>query len=83
MASTTRAPFRVRPPELPEGLVVRDRLLDQLRQRFDRRLTVVRAGPGFGKTTLLAHVVIENVSTPSGSTCGCYCSSRTADPTIS
>ncbi len=66
MASTTRAPFRLRPPELPDGLVVRDRLLDQLRQRFDRRLTVVRAGPGFGKTTLLAHAVIENALDPVG-----------------
>ncbi len=63
---TTRAPFRARPPELPDGLVVRDRLLDQLRERFDRRLTVVRAGPGFGKTTLLAHAIVENTLDPVG-----------------
>jgi DNA-binding SARP family transcriptional activator len=63
---STRTPFRVRPPELPDGLVVRDRLLDDLRQRFDRRLTVVRAGPGFGKTTLLAHAIVENTLDPDG-----------------
>jgi ATP/maltotriose-dependent transcriptional regulator MalT len=66
VGATTRAPFRVRPPELPGGLVVRDRLLDELRQRFDRRLTVVRAGPGFGKTTLLAHAIVENALDPNG-----------------
>jgi DNA-binding SARP family transcriptional activator len=46
--------------------VVRDRLLDELRQRFDRRLTVVRAGPGFGKTTLLTHAIVENTLDPGG-----------------
>lgn len=66
MVASTRAPFRVRPPELPAGLVVRDRLLDVLRQRFDRRLTVVRAGPGFGKTTLLSHAIGENALDPEG-----------------
>lgn len=66
MVATTRAPFRVRPPELPDGLVVRDRLLDELRSRFDRRLTVVRAGPGFGKTTLLTHAIVENALDPDG-----------------
>ena len=66
MVVTTRAPFRARPPELPDGLVVRDRLLDQLRERFDRRLTVVRAGPGFGKTTLLTHAIVENTLDPVG-----------------
>lgn len=66
MVVTTRAPFRAWPPELPDGLVVRDRLLDQLRQRFDRRLTVVRAGPGFGKTTLLTHAIVENTLDPVG-----------------
>lgn len=66
MVATTRAPFRVRPPELPDGLVVRDRLLDELRHRFDRRLIVVRAGPGFGKTTLLTHAIVENALDPVG-----------------
>lgn len=66
MVATTRAPFRVRPPELPDGLVVRDRLLEQVRQRFDRRLTVIRAGPGFGKTTLLSHAIAENALDPAG-----------------
>jgi DNA-binding SARP family transcriptional activator len=66
VVATTRAPFRVRPPELPDGLVVRDRLLDELGHRFDRRLTVVRAGPGFGKTTLLTHAIVENALDPVG-----------------
>ena len=66
MVAMARAPFRVRPPELPDGLVVRDRLLDQVRERFDRRLTVVRAGPGFGKTTLLTHALVENALDPLG-----------------
>jgi len=47
-------------------MVYRDRLLEQLRQRFDHRLTVLRAGAGFGKTTLLAHAVAENRLDPIG-----------------
>jgi DNA-binding SARP family transcriptional activator len=51
---------------LPDGFVYRARLLDEMRARFDRRLTVVRAGAGFGKTTLLAHAVSENRLDPLG-----------------
>jgi len=47
-------------------LVHRPRLLDDLGHRFERRLTVVRAGAGFGKTTLLAHAIAENVLDPVG-----------------
>ncbi len=66
MATARRAPFRLRPPEPPRGLVDRARLLDVLRGRFDRRLTVVRGGAGFGKTTLLAHAMAENLLDPFG-----------------
>jgi DNA-binding SARP family transcriptional activator len=53
-------PFRHAPPELDAHLVTRSRLLAALRDRFDRRLTLVVAGAGFGKTTLLAQAVAEN-----------------------
>ncbi len=42
-------------PQLARGLVERSRLLDQLNQGLDqRRLTIVSAPPGYGKTTLVA-----------------------------
>lgn len=66
MVASERAPFRFRPPEPPAGLVIRERLLDELRGRFERRVTVVQAGAGFGKTTLLAHAVAENRLDPLG-----------------
>ena len=66
MTASNRAPFRLHPPDLPDRMVYRDRLLEQLRQRFDHRLTVLRAGAGFGKTTLLAHAVTENRLDPVG-----------------
>lgn len=66
MTAYARAPFRFRPPDLPQTLVYRDRLLRDLRQRFEHRLTVLRAGAGFGKTTLLAHAVAENLLDPLG-----------------
>ena len=59
-ARPSRAAFRHDPPELGPGLVLRGRLVAALRGRFERRLTVVSAGAGFGKTTLLAQAVAEN-----------------------
>jgi DNA-binding SARP family transcriptional activator/ATP/maltotriose-dependent transcriptional regulator MalT len=47
-------------------MLVRPRLLSALRSRFERRVTVVLAGPGFGKTTLLAQSVAENALDPLG-----------------
>lgn len=57
-----RGPTSLRhtPPDLGAGVVLRPRLIEPLRGRFDRRLTVLVAGPGFGKTTLLAQAVHEN-----------------------
>ena len=66
MTSSSSVPFRLNPPELPPGLVRRPRLLDELRRRFERRLTVVVGGAGFGKTTLLAQALAENQMDPFG-----------------
>ena len=43
-------------PELPAGHVRREALVPQLESLLERRLTVVQAPAGFGKTTLLADV---------------------------
>lgn len=42
-------------PRLLRSLVYRLRLLDHLKQRLHRRLTLVCAPAGYGKTTLVAH----------------------------
>ncbi|MFF0339144.1 LuxR C-terminal-related transcriptional regulator [Kribbella sp. NPDC004875] len=41
-------------PQLPSGLVVRPRLVDKLEEGTAGRLTLVSAGPGWGKTSLVA-----------------------------
>jgi DNA-binding SARP family transcriptional activator len=46
--------------------MLRPRLLDLLQARFRTRLTTVTAGPGFGKTSLLAQAVAENQLAPRG-----------------
>lgn len=50
------------PPKRNPGdnSVVRERLLPVLRERFDRRLTVIVGGAGFGKSTLLRQALMEN-----------------------
>jgi LuxR family transcriptional regulator, maltose regulon positive regulatory protein len=50
----------------PLGPLVRPRLLEVLASRFDRRLTLVQAGPGFGKTTLLTQALHEHALSPIG-----------------
>ena len=47
-------PFRFHPPALIAGAMVRDRLLDRLTLRWDRRVTSMVGGAGFGKTVLLS-----------------------------
>lgn len=54
-------------------MLVRPRLLSTLRGRFERRVTVVVGGPGFGKTTLLAQAVAENSLDPLGIDCWVRC----------
>ena len=58
--------FRTQAPVLRPGLVRRPRLLAQLAERFERRLTVVVAGAGYGKTTLLGQAISENHLDPRG-----------------
>lgn len=48
------------------GEVVRERLLSVLRGRHDRRLTLVVAGAGFGKTTLLRQMTTDAAVNPLG-----------------
>ena len=47
---------KVRPPEAPKGYVSRPSLARRLEGVLQRRLTVLQAPAGFGKTTLLADV---------------------------
>lgn len=61
------SPFRHAPPRLPiRGLLIRERLDALLRERFARRLTVLVAGAGFGKTTLLAQAFERHRGAPRG-----------------
>jgi ATP/maltotriose-dependent transcriptional regulator MalT/DNA-binding SARP family transcriptional activator len=53
-APTRSVDAKTRPPRLPHDYVERARLLDWLDGALSRRLTTVVAGPGYGKTTLLA-----------------------------
>lgn len=58
--------LRYAPPLAERGLVLRPRLLEKLRSRFDRPLTTIVAGAGCGKTTLLTQAVRENALSPLG-----------------
>ena len=58
--------LRYTPPLASRDLIVRPRLLDSLRSRFERPLTAVVAPAGFGKTTLLGQAVSENALSPVG-----------------
>src|SRR4051812_22996031 len=58
--------LRYAPPLASRDLIVRPRLLNALRSRFERPLTAVVASAGFGKTTLLGQAVSENVLSPAG-----------------
>lgn len=54
---------------VPQGnrqMIVRPRLLELVRGRFERAVTVIVAKPGSGKTTLLAQAVTENAMAPVG-----------------
>ncbi len=48
---------KLRPPRPPKNLVVRPRLLERLERDPERRLTLLSAPAGFGKTTLLGEWV--------------------------
>ena len=57
---------RLTPPVARRDMLLRRRLLAQLQARWQRRLVSVVAGPGFGKTVLLAQAVEENRLAPRG-----------------
>lgn len=59
-------PFRFAPPVLSRRALTRPRLLRPLLGRFTHRCTLVTAGAGHGKTTLLAQAVAENRFAPRG-----------------
>jgi DNA-binding SARP family transcriptional activator len=61
-----RRSFRSGPSELRRGLLLRARLLSVLVDRWSQRVTVLVAGPGFGKTTLLLQAMAENELAPRG-----------------
>src|SRR6266540_287040 len=58
--------FRLVPPEPRGDLLTRPRLLKALVGRWDHRVTAMTAGPGLGKTTLLAQAIAENRLAPRG-----------------
>lgn len=73
-------PYRHAPPRPGRPLVRRSALLRRLQGRWDRPLTVVAAGPGFGKSSLLAQAVDENALAPRGHDCWLGCGPGDDDP---
>lgn len=72
--------FRTRPPAPAAHAIRRLRLLDVLRTRFDRPLTVVVGAAGHGKTTLLAQAMTENDLDPLGTDVWLCCNARDRIP---
>ena len=52
-------PIKLHPPACPRDLVVRHRLLDRLDEATRGRCTLIAAGPGYGKSVLLASWVAQ------------------------
>ncbi len=46
--------YKLLPPPIPESTLFRKDLIRRLKQRLNRRLVLVEAGAGFGKTTLFS-----------------------------
>jgi LuxR family maltose regulon positive regulatory protein len=55
-----------RPPRPVPGEIARSSLLARLTQRFTSTVTTVVAGPGFGKSTVLAQAIRHNDTNPLG-----------------
>ena len=55
--------FRFVPPAPRRTLVAHERLVALLRERFSRRIVIVVAPAGFGKTTLLSQAIDDNEGT--------------------
>ena len=83
-AGPTKVALRHGPPHLGPGIVLRGGWWRRCAERFDRRLTVLAAGAGFGKTTLLTQAVLENRLERHGLDSGCASRPPTATrPTCS
>lgn len=72
-------PFRFAPPEHAGDLVVRARVQEALNGRFDRRVTVLSAGAGFGKTSALVQAFEESRLRRLGQDHWLACEPRDAD----
>jgi LuxR family transcriptional regulator, maltose regulon positive regulatory protein len=48
------------------SLLVRERLLETVRSRFEHRLVAIVAGAGFGKSTLIRQAIEQNAEEPRG-----------------
>jgi LuxR family transcriptional regulator, maltose regulon positive regulatory protein len=68
------------PPVTLAGEVSRGRLLSVLGGRFERPVTTVVAGAGFGKTTLLAQAMRQNLAAPVGIDAWVSCQPDDEDP---
>ncbi len=68
------------PPAALVGEVTRGRLLSVLAERFERPVTTVVAGAGFGKTTLLAQAMRQNLAAPLGIDAWVSCRPDDEDP---
>jgi LuxR family maltose regulon positive regulatory protein len=66
-------PYRYAPARPGRPLVSRGDLLRRLHGRWDRPLTVLVAGAGFGKSSLLAQALDENALAPRGDDCWLGC----------
>jgi DNA-binding SARP family transcriptional activator len=59
-------PYRFAPPRPGRPLIRRGPLLRRLHERWQHRVTVLTAGAGFGKSSLLAQALDENALAPRG-----------------
>jgi ATP/maltotriose-dependent transcriptional regulator MalT len=73
-------PYRYAPPRPGRPLVRRSDLLHRLQGRWDRPVTVIAAGAGFGKSSLLAQALDENALAPRGDDCWLGCGPGDDDP---
>jgi LuxR family transcriptional regulator, maltose regulon positive regulatory protein len=77
---SVRRPYRFAPPQPARALLRRSHLLRRLDARWDKRITLLLAGAGFGKTSLLAQAVEENLQAPRGDDRWFGCGPGDADP---
>jgi LuxR family transcriptional regulator, maltose regulon positive regulatory protein len=68
------------PPAALTGELMRTRLLSLMSGRFDRPVTTLVAGAGFGKTTLLAQAWRQNLTAPVGIDAWVSCQPDDEDP---